>query len=135
MRPLLALLLILAGCNTPPAYFSQSTVQTLSVEGSTFDVRIRDQIALAMRTNPEPISQLKFVEARARAAMEEVSKCKVVETLGDVSVMMGALSCDGRPAPSLAALSPPSLDCYEVDRYTSGATQEEVVFYDCDVDL
>lgn len=115
MRSLVAILLMtLAACNTPSARFRNVAPVRISVSQSTFDVRISDNRAEAVRINPEWAPNRKAVASRAVAAIEKVSGCRVHDLDGDQAVIVARLDCGSGPPPSL--LKSRTLDCelYEI---------------------
>lgn len=76
----------------------------MTVDGSTFDVRVRDRLAEALRVNPEYAPRFGPIRDRARVAMEQVSGCKVTEVRGDQALATGLLDCgDGPPKQPIQA--------------------------------
>ncbi len=90
----LALFVSLAGCNTPGPHFRDLPATRISVDGSVFDIRVRGELAEAMRINPEYAPRFGPIKARAAFAFEAVSGCKVVKVLGDQALATGVLACD-----------------------------------------
>ena len=92
-----AALLMLAGCNTPPLGFAGVAATRVTVEQSTFDVRIKDDRANAIRLNREFAPNLAAVAPRAGQAMMQVSGCDIVpgSMTGDASVVTARLTCGG----------------------------------------
>lgn len=96
---LLHVLLLLAACNTPGPHFRGLTATRVMVEGSVFDVRLRDELAEAVRLNVEYAPRFGPVRDRAAAAMAAVSGCRVTDVLGDQALATGRLDCSsGRNA-------------------------------------
>ncbi len=87
--------LVLGGCNTPSSDFAGLEAETVTIGGSTFDVRVNGAEAEAIRTNPEASFSFAAVADRARLAMEQVSGCAVRPgTLeGDAALVRAALDC------------------------------------------
>jgi hypothetical protein len=67
---------VLVGCNTPSLEFRGVAPVTIAVNGSTFDVRVKDLRAQAIRTNMQYAPRMGPIAGRAKAAIEEVSGCK-----------------------------------------------------------
>lgn len=106
MRHFLTLLLcvMIAACNTASPAFRGSVPVRVTVEGSTFDIRVRGNRAEAIRINPEYAPRFGAMRKRSAVAMSKVSRCKVVSVKGDQAHAFGRLDCgDGppqvRPAP------------------------------------
>ena len=78
MKFLLSLLtLVLASCNTAGRHFRGLQATTVTVDGSTFDVRVRGELAEAIRTNSEYAPRFGPIRERAGRAMALVSGCEV----------------------------------------------------------
>lgn len=90
---LLAAALLLAACNTPGPHFRGLPATRITVEGSTFDVRVRGKLAEAIRINPEYAPRFSPVRERAGIAMARVSGCEVKEVRGDQALATGLLKC------------------------------------------
>lgn len=94
MRHLILIcLLVLTACNTPSWHFQGQRATRVTVQGSTFDVRVRGNLAEALRLNPEYAPRLGPLRERAARAMEEVSGCRVLQVLGDQTLLTGILDC------------------------------------------
>lgn len=90
-------LLLLTACNTPGPHFRGLEAARITVEGSTFDVRVRDRLAEALRVNPQYAPRFGPIAGRARQAMEAVSGCTVREVRGDQALATGLLDCRQAP--------------------------------------
>ncbi|WP_372570464.1 hypothetical protein [Ruegeria jejuensis] len=90
-------ILLVAACGAASPEFRGAPVTRLVVDGSVFDVRLRGDLAEAVRVNPQYAPRLGPIGPRAGIAMEQVSGCQVVGVLGDQAVMTGVLDCGGRP--------------------------------------
>ncbi|MCB1342498.1 MAG: hypothetical protein KDK24_15805 [Pseudooceanicola sp.] len=126
MRPLAALL-ILAACNTAGPQFRGLTATRITVAGSVFDVRIRGDLAEAIRVNSQYAPRFGPIRARAAFAMERVSGCAVRSVTGDQAVALGKLACKDRPdhwPPPATAYS-----CVEIATWTRGDAWRE---FECD---
>lgn len=131
MRLVIPLLFLLAACNTAGPHFRGLPATTVTVDGSTFDVRVNDRLAEAIRTNPEYAPRFGPIRARARKAMEMVSGCRVKEVRGDQAQATGILDC-GKGGPRIDRLRPQGeYDCLTLDSYVSPATDELVLDLDC----
>ena len=101
MRTLLICLICLlglSGCNTPSPAFHGLPFTRVTVEGSTFHVRVKGRRAEAIRVNPEYAPRLGVIELRAAHAMAMVSGCRVAGVKGDQAQAFGRLDC-GKGAP------------------------------------
>ncbi|WP_299750123.1 hypothetical protein [uncultured Tateyamaria sp.] len=133
MRWILPFLMALAACNTPGPHFRGLPATTVTVDGSTFDVRVRGRLAEALRTNMEYAPRFGPIRHRAAKAMELVSGCKVKEVWGDQALATGILDC-GKGGPPIDRLKPQGeYSCYTLDSYVSPATHELVLDVDCTV--
>lgn len=130
-RLLLLTLFLLAACNTAGPHYRGLPATTVTVDGSTFDVRVNDKLAEAIRTNVQYAPRFGPIRDRAGKAMEMVSGCKVKEVRGDAAVATGILDC-GKGGPASGRLKPQGeYDCLTVDSYVSPATNEVVLDLDC----
>ena len=102
----------LAACNTAGPHFRGLPATRVTVEGSVFDVRVRDDLAEAMRVNMQYAPRFGPIRERAGIAMAKVSGCKVKEVRGDQALATGLLDC-GRGAPR-DRIAPAALDCIPV---------------------
>ena len=105
MRLSVLTVFLLAACDTPSTPFRGVPVQRIIVDQSTFDVRVLDRRAEAIRLNGEWAPRLAAVEPRARIAIETVSGCKVRRLRGDQAMMIADLKCSNEPVP----LPPPAV--------------------------
>lgn len=92
--PFLFALVPLAACNTAGPHFRGLPVTRITVEGSTFDVRVRDELAEAIRINAEYAPRFGPIQRRAGIAMAQVSGCTVKDVRGDQAQATGILDCD-----------------------------------------
>ena len=94
MKKLLILLsMALIGCDTPSPHFRGIEATQIVVDGSTFDVRVKGDIAEAIRTNSEWAPRMGPIAGRAERAIETVSGCKVKKLGGDAAVIVARLDC------------------------------------------
>lgn len=105
----LPLLLVLMSCNTPSPGFRGLPATRVTVEGSTFDVRVNDLRAEAIRINPQYAPRFGPIRARAAAAMAQVSGCEVKAVTGDQAIAFGRLKCGKRQAAPIPTVT--DLDC------------------------
>ena len=127
------LLFVLPSCNTAGPHFRGLPATTVTVDGSTFDVRVNGRLAEAIRTNVEYAPRFGPIKARAKRAMEMVSGCAVKEVRGDQAQATGILKC-GKGGPAIDRLKPQGeYDCITLDSYVSPATNELVLDLDCDL--
>ncbi len=86
--------LLLAACSGGTPYFRDLPATRVSVNGSVFDVRVRSELAEAVRVNPQYAPRLGPIRDRAALAMAQVSGCPLLEVLGDAAITVGVLGCD-----------------------------------------
>lgn len=125
--------IVLAGCDTPGPHFKGIDPVTITVEGSTFDVRVKDKLAEAIRTNSQYAPRFGPIAGRAQFAIEQVSGCKVKRLTGDQAVALGQLDCGRGGVASAPSSRIQDIDCYKIDSYLSPATGEVISDYDCNV--
>ncbi len=131
MRLILSCALCLAACNTAGPYFRGLPATTVTVDGSTFDVRVNGDLAEAIRTNVQYAPRFGPVRDHASKAMQMVSGCDVKEVRGDQAVATGILDC-GDGGPRIDRLKPQGeYECITLDSYISPATNELVLDVDC----
>lgn len=94
---LILMAVVLAACNTPGPHFRGLPATRVTVDGSTFDVRVQPRLAEAMRVNREYAPRLGPIKDRAARAMAQVSGCRVTEVRGDQALATGILDCDPVP--------------------------------------
>ena len=92
--PLMVILAAFAACNTAGPHFRGLPATRITVEGSTFDVRVRDELAEAIRINAEYAPRFGPIKRRAGIAMAQVSGCEVKDVRGDQAQATGILDCD-----------------------------------------
>lgn len=112
MRYLLCLLLLLSACNTAGPHFRGLPATRVTVEGSTFDVRVQENLAEAIRINPQYAPRFGPIRQRAGQAMAMVSGCTVKEVRGDQAQATGLLDC-GKGTPKDRA-APVEAECIPV---------------------
>lgn len=100
MMILFAASMLLAACNTPGPHFRGLPAQQVTVQGSTFDVRVRGEVAEAIRINAEYAPRFSPIRERAAIAMAQVSGCKVKDVRGDQALATGLLDCRRKRTPA-----------------------------------
>lgn len=105
--------LILAACSGGTPYFRDVPATRVAVNGSVFDVRVRHELAEAVRINAQYAPRLGPIRDRAALAMAQVSGCPILDVLGDAAVTVGVLGCDRELGEKLifGALLRPSYEC------------------------
>lgn len=96
---LFVLVVLLAACNTPGPQFWGIPATRITVQGSTFDVRVRDDLAEAIRINAEYAPRFSPIRERAAVAMAQVSGCRVKDVRGDQAQAIGRLDCRKKAKP------------------------------------
>jgi hypothetical protein len=131
LRPL-CLLLVLAACNTPGPYFDRVPATRVEVADMVFDIRVRGDLAQAMRLNPQWAPRLDGVAGPAARAMAEVSGCRVTGIRGDQALMLGSLDCGDGRARRVVPVASPEFDCYVIDRWKTRGLNQRTTVLDCD---
>jgi len=94
MRWIVAACLVLAvACNAPSPAFRGIAPVRVSVEGSSFDLRIRGRHAQAIRVSREWAPRMASVAPRAAAAISAVSGCEAPRLWGDQAMIEAVLIC------------------------------------------
>ncbi|MDU9002821.1 hypothetical protein [Sedimentitalea todarodis] len=132
VRLILLLLVWLGACSTPGPYFRDLPATRVTVAGSAFDVRVRGELAEALRVNPQYAPRLGPLPVRARFAMAQVSGCEVVRVLGDQAQMTGELSCGGRPPDWSRQPVRASYSCVQLSTWLDDEPGAPYYDYDCD---
>lgn len=132
IRWLIPALVSLAACDTAAPYFEGVPTTRVTVDGSVFDVRVRGELAEALRVNPEYAPRFGPIQARAGYAMARVSGCDVVEVGGDQALATGLLSCDGREPDWILLTGPLSYSCVQVGALLNDIDGGPYSEFDCD---
>lgn len=105
--------LLLAACSSGTPHFRNAPATRVAVNGSVFDVRVRGELAEAVRVNPQYAPRLGPIRDRAALAMAQVSGCPILDVLGDAAVTLGVLGCDREAGERLllTAISRPNYEC------------------------
>lgn len=122
----------LAACHTPGPHFRGLPATRIVVDGSSFDVRVRDDVAEAIRTNVEYAPRFGPIADRAQHAIEQVSGCRVREMRGDQAQSIGLLDCKGqrpRAVPGLPKTG--DQECLVTGEFKRESTGETVLEMDC----
>ncbi|MEL7098071.1 MAG: hypothetical protein AAGM84_04510 [Pseudomonadota bacterium] len=128
MRYVLAFLL-LAACNTASPGFRGIDATRITIDGSTFDVRVRELRAEAIRINAEYAPRFGPIEGRAARAMAQVSGCRVARVSGDQALAFGALDCGGG-APPMRYKGHVEIECFPIGGLAPEARHPDVQ-YNC----
>ncbi|WP_208347628.1 hypothetical protein [Pseudaestuariivita rosea] len=124
----------LAACTTPPPAYYGVAATRITVEGSTFDVRIKDRQAQAIRISREFAPRPDMMYPKAAYAIEQVSGCRIARNSlnGDQVIINARLACDGQPQPVQVQL-PKHLDCNIGEIYENQGLEQVRGTADCDV--
>ena len=97
MKPLAGIILVIlvSGCDSPHPAFSKVEAKVITVDGSTFRARVRENMAEAIRTNFERLPKIGETFPKAAKAMEIASGCRVIPNSmkGDPALVMAKLDC------------------------------------------
>lgn len=126
------LLLALMGCTNVSPHFRGAPVTRVEVDGSVFQVRVRGDLAEAVRVNSQYAPRFGPIQSRAEFAMAQVSGCDVVGVLGDQAVATGVLSCDDRPADWALPAATLRFDCLDVSHWVNEGPGPDYADFDCD---
>lgn len=124
--------LLLTACDLPSAQFRGEPATRIEVDGSVFDVRVRENLAEAVRVNAQYAPRLGPIGARAAFAMAQVSGCRVSNISGDQAMVIGKLSCGNSvPAPPPEGIAP-AYSCVDVDQWVGMNATVEYTEFECD---
>lgn len=125
--------LVLAACATASTHFRGVEATRIAVGGSVFDVRVRGNLAEAIRVNPQYAPRLGPIRERAETAMVQVSGCPVVEIGGDAAVTLGVLGCDPKRAEELlsAYRSLRRYDCIDTSAWVNEGPGRDYAEFEC----
>lgn len=91
---------VLVACDTPGLRHMGVAPVTQEVGGMRFDIRVRDGVAEAIRTNAVWRPRIRDVANNGGRAIEAATGCRVAWLQGDPSVLLAGLDCgDGRRVP------------------------------------
>lgn len=131
MRFLIICLLFLSACNTAGPHFRGLPATQVSIDGSTFDVRVRGEMAEAIRTNTQYAPRFGPIRDRAGQAMAQVSGCEVREVRGDQAQAIGILKC-GNAGPKPIPAVPVDLECAPIPGTATKELGGVSVLIECD---
>ena len=92
-RLILPFLLFRPACDGGSPHFMGIEPTYVTVDGSTFAVRVKGNLAEAVRTNMQYAPRMGPIGDRAARAMEQVSGCAVRDIRGDQALILGTLDC------------------------------------------
>ncbi len=132
MWRMVVLVLVLAACNTPSPHFRGAVVTRVVVDGSVFDVRVRGNLAEAVRVNHQYAPRFGPIRGRAGFAMAQVSGCKVSKVAGDQALATGVLACGGRAPGWIVPTGITSFSCLEVSQWVNEGPGRDYAAFECD---
>ncbi|CAD0186407.1 hypothetical protein RUESEDTHA_03315 [Ruegeria sp. THAF57] len=130
MKRFLTLLLMSAACSAGTPHFNDVPATRIAVNGSVFDVRVRGELAEAVRINTQYAPRLGPIRERAALAMAQVSGCPILDVLGDAAVTVGVLGCVRQSGERLllTSISVPNYECIDFGTYESSGDGGYQVF-------
>ncbi|WP_299637188.1 hypothetical protein [uncultured Ruegeria sp.] len=125
--------LLLAACAAGTPHFSDVPATRVAVNGSVFYVRVRGDLAEAVRINAQYAPRLGPVRDRAALAMAQVSSCPILDVLGDAAVTVGVLGCDREAGKQLllTAVSTPNYVCIDYGVYENVGDDYGYQVFEC----
>lgn len=84
---------LLSACAGPTPHFAGIPAVTVSVDGSTFAIRRRGDLAEAVRTNSQYAPRMGPIAGRAERAIAQATGCAVRDIRGDAAVIVARLRC------------------------------------------
>ncbi len=123
---------LLGACNTASPAFRGLPATRMSVQGSTFDVRVKGNSAEAIRVNSQYAPRTGPIHARAAFAMTQVSGCRVKAISGDQALATGRLDCGDRPTGWTAPPAPTSFSCVAIRQWLTPDQNGLYAEFDCD---
>ncbi|WP_170400799.1 hypothetical protein [Ruegeria arenilitoris] len=126
-------LLVLAACSAGTSYFRDVPATRIAVNGSVFDVRVRGELAEAVRVDTQYAPRLGPIRDRAGLAMAQVSGCPILDVLGDAAVTVGVLGCDRDAGERLllTAVSTPNYECVDYGIYENIGNGNGYQVFEC----
>lgn len=125
-------LTLLVACNTPSPHFRGVPATRITVDGSVFDVRVKGNLAEAIRVNAQYAPRFGPIRSRAAFAMAQVSGCKVKQVDGDQALATGKLSCKDRPDSWAGQVGPSSYSCVQLSQWLRDSGEAAWIEFDCD---
>lgn len=132
---LLALVLGVAGCDSPSPRFSGLAARQVTVDGSLFSVRHTVWEAEAIRLSREARPRRGPMVLKGGKAIVLASGCKLVpNTLdGDTNVVRADIACPGAPERPYRGPDPIELDCGVIGGYGRGPFGTVDAEFECTV--
>ncbi|MCG7522125.1 hypothetical protein [Ruegeria sp. Ofav3-42] len=126
-------LLVLAACSAGTPHFRNLPATRVAVNGSVFDVRVRGELAEAVRINTQYAPRLGPIRDRAGLAMAQVSGCPILDVLGDAAVTVGVLGCDRASGERLllTSVSTPNYECIDFGLYENVGDDTGYQVFEC----
>ena len=126
------MLFALGACTVPGPHFRGVPATRVTVDGSVFDVRVRGNLAEALRVNMQYAPRFGPIRARAGFAMAQVSGCLVVGVRGDQALATGILACGDRPPGWVVPVAAVSYSCLEVGQWLNDGAGAGYAEFECD---
>ena len=125
--------LMLAACSAGTPHFRDVQAKRIAVNGSVFDVRVRGDLAEAVRVNSQYAPRLGPIRERAAMAMAQVSGCPILDVLGDAAVTVGVLGCDRAMGKRLllTAVSVPNYECIDTGLFQDLGNGDGYQVFEC----
>ncbi|WP_170419056.1 hypothetical protein [Ruegeria atlantica] len=126
-------LLVLVACSAGTPHFRDAPATRVAVNGSVFDVRVRGELAEAVRINTQYAPRLGRIRDRAALAMAQVSGCPILDVLGDAAVTVGVLGCDRDAGERLllTAVSTPNYECIDFGTFEDDSNDTGYQVFEC----
>jgi hypothetical protein len=131
-RAALFLGVLLTGCNVASPAFRDQPATRVEVDGSVFDVRLRGNLAEAIRVSSEYAPRFGPVRDRAAAAMTAASGCAVRSVRGDQALSVGVLACDAPAAAPGGTTAPVGYSCIDIGGLLNSGPGAPWPEFDCD---
>jgi hypothetical protein len=125
--------LLMAACSAGTPHFRDVPATRVAVNGSVFDIRVRGELAEAVRVNSQYAPRLGPIRDRAALAMAQVSGCPILDVLGDAAVTIGVLGCDRKAGERLllTAVSTPNYECIDFGIYKGDGKNDGYQVFEC----
>ena len=94
---------VLAGCDSPGLGYQGAEVTRLEIEGYSFSIRRKGNVAQVIRTNFLRRPDIDHIGRVAERAIETTYGCHVEKMSGDVALMVGLMDCSRGASPQVWA--------------------------------
>ncbi|MGR3271961.1 hypothetical protein DU478_03250 [Thalassococcus profundi] len=113
---LIPLLLILSACTVAGPGFRGIDPVPRSLGGNDFLIRQKGTVAEVIRTDRKMLPRFVPIATRAGLVVQELTGCSADWIVGDVSMLLVGVRCDGAPVPKKPR-RPKSYSCDVLDAY------------------